>query len=235
MTDNATDDPREKIKKAIESGDINRLLEKAGELHGHYCPGLAYGVRAAYRAVTELGVHSTGMEEVVAIVETNNCFADGIQFVTGCSFGNNAMLFRDLGKTAVTLAKRSGEGIRVVVDMDSETLAKREPEAMALFQKVVAKRKGNEEDSLNLRRLWRQASFNTLDVPDAELLKAQPVTIELPAYAPILASIRCSICGENVMESRVRMKNGQPVCLTCSGQEYYELAGIGIKVRCVTE
>ncbi|MCL4502615.1 MAG: FmdE family protein [Deltaproteobacteria bacterium] len=41
---------------------------------------------------------------MVAIVECNNCFTDGIQAVTGCTFGNNALIFQDLGKTAVTVA-----------------------------------------------------------------------------------------------------------------------------------
>ncbi|MFO8009286.1 MAG: FmdE family protein [Dehalococcoidia bacterium] len=232
MANYPTGDPRAQIKAAIDAGDLKWLLEKAGELHGHYCPGLAYGIRSGYKAVTELGAHSTGMEEVVAIVESNNCFADGIQFVTGCSFANNALIFRDLGKTAVTLARRSGEGVRVLVDMDRQSLQEREPEAMALFQKVVAERKGSEEDSAHLRELWRQASFNMLNVPENELLKVQNVTVELPSYAGIFASVTCSKCGESVMEPRIRMRNGQPVCLPCSGQEYYQLDGNGIRVIC---
>ena len=221
-------DPRTRIKEAIAAGDLKWLLEKAGELHGHYCPGLAFGVRAAFRAVNDLGVHSTGMEEVVAIVESNNCFADGIQFVTGCSFANNALIFRDVGKTAFTLARRSGEGVRVVVEMDSESLARREPEAMELFKKVVADREGTEEERARLITLWRQAAFHLLDVPDGELLEVERVAVDIPAYAGIFESVRCSICGENVMETRIRMRDGKPVCLPCSGQEYYQLTGNGI-------
>jgi formylmethanofuran dehydrogenase subunit E len=224
------ENPRKDVEKAIADGDLQRLLMISGTLHGHYCPGLAYGVRAAFRAVTDLGVSSKGMEEVVAIVESNNCFADGVQFVTGCSFANNALIFRDVGKTAVTLARRTGDGVRVVVNMERESLARREPEAMALFQKLIVDREGNEEDRNRLMRLWRQASFNTLKVPDDELLKVQKVTIEPPAYARIYASVTCSVCGESVMEPRIRMKDGQSVCLPCSGQEYYELTGNGICV-----
>ena len=59
------------------------------------------------------------MEEVVAIVECNNCFTDGIQVVTGCTFGNNALIYKDLGKTAVTVARRlDGAGVRLVVHTD---------------------------------------------------------------------------------------------------------------------
>ncbi len=74
------------------------------------------GVIAGYLAVRELGVKSRGMEEVIAIVETNNCFADGIQVVTGCTFGNNALIFKNVGKTAVTVAKQDGTAIRIALD-----------------------------------------------------------------------------------------------------------------------
>jgi formylmethanofuran dehydrogenase subunit E len=228
MDVNEIGDPRARIKEAIAAGDLRWLLESAAQLHGHYCPGLAFGIRAAYRAVTDLGADSTGMEEVLAIVETNNCFADGIQFVTGCSFANNALIFNDIGKTAFTLARRSGEGVRVMVSMDRESLAKREPEATELSRRVVAERRGTEEDSARLTLLWRQAAFNLLDVPDSELLSIEKVTADIPAYARIHESIRCSLCGENVMETRIRMRDGNPVCLPCSGQEYYQLTGNGI-------
>lgn len=224
-------DPRREIKAAIDQGNTRWLLERAGELHGHHCPGLASGVRAAYRAVRDLGLHSTGMEEIIAIVETNNCFSDGVQFVTGCSFGNNALIFRDLGKTAFTLAKRTGEGVRVCLTADFDTLAERHPGAIALFQKVVVNRAGTPEEQARLPILWRELSFSLLDPPDEALFKVQRVKIEVPAYARIFPSVRCSICGENVMETRIQMKDGKPVCLPCSGGAYGELAGDGIEIR----
>jgi len=73
--------PRREIEHFIEKGDLEALLRKAAELHGHFCSYLAYGVKAGYIAVKELGIKSNGMEELIAIVETNNCFSDGIQIV----------------------------------------------------------------------------------------------------------------------------------------------------------
>ena len=73
------DNPRQEVEEAIATGDLSKLLRMNGMLHGHFCPFSAMGVKAAVRAIKELGVRSTGMEEVVAIVETNNCFSDGIQ------------------------------------------------------------------------------------------------------------------------------------------------------------
>jgi formylmethanofuran dehydrogenase subunit E len=223
--------PRAEIEKAIAAEDLPKLLQMAGMLHGHFCPGLAMGVKAATRAVKELGVKSTGMEEVVAIVEINSCFSDGVQFVSGCSFGNNALIYRDYGKTAFTLAKRNGEAVRVSFKADSRFLEEHEPEAMELFQKVVAKRQGTESDAARLKELWRQASFKMLDAPDDELFTIQRVTIQLPAYSPIFASVRCSLCGEVVTEPRTITKDGKPVCIPCSKHDYHQLAGDGISLN----
>ena len=127
------DNPRHEIEAAIASGDLKKLLTISGMLHGHYCPFSALGVKAAALAVKELKTSSTGMEQVVAIVETNSCFSDGVQLVTGCSFGNNALIYRDYGKTALTLTHRDGNGIRLAAKVDSSPL-QRYPEAEDLLK-----------------------------------------------------------------------------------------------------
>jgi formylmethanofuran dehydrogenase subunit E len=223
------ENPRQEIEEAVAAGNLPRLLEISGLLHGHFCPGSAMGVKAAARAVKELGVKSTGMEEVVAIVETNACFSDGIQMVTGCSLGNNALIYRDYGKTAVTLARRTGDAIRVALKPDGSPLQKN-PEAAELFRKVVQERRGTEEDSARLRHLWIDIAFEMLDIPDEEFFTIQRMTIEVPAYARIFASVKCSVCGESIMEPRARVKDGKPVCLGCSDQDYFQLAGNGLSL-----
>jgi len=230
MENQALHNPRHEIEEAVAAGDLPKLLTMTGLLHGHFCPFSAIGVKASVRAVRELGISSTGMEEVIAIVETNSCFSDGVQFVTGCSFGNNALIYRDYGKTAFTLAKRNGEALRVSVKADSRFLEEREPQTFELFQKVVVKRQGTEADRRRLDELWRQASFKMLDIPDDELFEVNRVTVDVPAYSRIFASVKCSLCGESVMEPRSRIRDGKPVCIPCSGQEYYQLTGNGMSV-----
>ena len=81
---NLPPNPRAPIEELIRQGDLEGLLRKAGELHGHFCPYVALGVRAGYLALTALGIEQNlGMEEALAVVETNNCFSDGIQVITG--------------------------------------------------------------------------------------------------------------------------------------------------------
>ncbi len=45
-------------------------VQRARNFHGHMCPGLAIGIRAAELALSEIGPHAQD-EEVVAIVETD--------------------------------------------------------------------------------------------------------------------------------------------------------------------
>jgi formylmethanofuran dehydrogenase subunit E len=222
------ENPRKEIEEAIDVADLPRLLRISGMLHGHYCAFSALGVKAAALAMKKLRAASTGMEEVVAIVETNNCFSDGVQIVTGCSFGNNALIYKDFGKTAFTLAKRNGEGIRIYVKAD-RVMQEQSPEARELFQKVVVQRSGSKQEGKRLGELGRELSFRMLELPDEEVFDIKRVTVDVPAYAPIFASARCSVCGENIMETRVGIKEGLPICLACSDRhEYYQLAGDGI-------
>ena len=232
-TKTRTNGYREDIEGLIKKGDLRGLLGKTGELHGHFCSHVAYGVKAAYLAMRELGIMNTGMEEVVAIVETNNCFSDGIQMVTGCSFGNNSLIYKDYGKTAVTVAKRDGTAIRIALNPTfEESRAEKYPEANALFEKIVVRREElTQEGRERMMQLFSEMAIELLDADDSELFTIERKTITLPEYAPIFASARCSRCGENVMETRARVADGKPVCIPCSGDEHYAMKGDGIYIE----
>ncbi|MCX7704076.1 MAG: FmdE family protein [Planctomycetota bacterium] len=227
---------RSEIVRRIKAKDLKWLLEKAGELHGHFCPGLALGVKAAYAAIIRLRKYENfGMEDLLAIVECNNCFADGIQIVTGCSFGNNSLIYLDLGKTAFTLVERNtGKGIRVAKKPESQSQRSfLDEKTRRLFEKVVKKRKGTPEEEEKLRTLWEENSFRILEIPETGLFNIKKVTPEIPPFAPIVDSGTCHKCGEEAMETRLVLVEGKPTCLTCAGAEFRILAGKGIYTSCI--
>jgi len=80
-------------------------------------------------------------------------------------------------------------------------------------------------------RLWAETSYKQLEVPEDELFTVQHLQIEIPAYAPILASVTCAVCGESVMETRARVQNGQPTCISCASAPHYRLDGAGIAIE----
>ncbi len=223
---------REIVETMIRSDDLPGLLRQVEHIHGHLCPGVSLGVKAGHYAMKALDRENTGMEEVVAIVECNNCFSDGIQVVTGCTFGNNSLIFRDLGKTAVTVTRREDSfAVRLVVKPDYlEQMFARYPVAGPLFQKIVAERQGTPEEVHHFHHVWQAISFKELEVPLEEQFTVTRLTVTPPSFAPIFASQVCSVCGESVMESRVRLRQGKPLCLTCAGEDYFLLTGHGMTI-----
>jgi len=223
--------PRQAVETMIRCEDLPGLVRHAEAFHGHLCPYLALGVKAGQYAMTYLNQQNTGMEEVVAIVECNNCFTDGIQAVTGCTFGNNALIYKDLGKTAVTVARRTdGAAVRLVVHPDfREHMFARYPAAGPLFEKVVVQRQGSPEDQHRFHHLWEGVARRELEeVPLDEQFLIQTLTLHMPPYARMVATEICARCGEGVMEPRIRVQGGLKVCLDCAGEELSYLTGQGI-------
>ena len=221
--------PRRRIKELIEAGNRAGLLLKAGELHGHFCPFLALGVLAGQYAVARLGSVAPDMEEMVAIVETNSCFSDGVQYSTGCTFGNNALIYRDYGKTAVTVAFRDGPGVRLY--LSQENLIEEEyPEDQDLFEKVVKDREGTEAEERRMKQRWQEIGFGLVEREPEELFKIEEIeSPDIPDYAPIYEDGYCESCGEKFMAPKGAEKNGETFCRACAGEDYLQLDGSGLR------
>ncbi|MHA1270944.1 MAG: TrmO family methyltransferase domain-containing protein [Candidatus Helarchaeota archaeon] len=227
--------PKRQLWPLIRNWELELILHDAAKFHGHYCAGLAMGIMMGCYAMKKLGAFdiSDGMENVIAIVEMNHCATDGIQYVTGCTFGNNAMIFRDLGKTAFSLLKReenSCRGIRISQKpLPWDTLTENLPELNELFEKVVKNRKGTPKDLERLKELMRLNSIKLIKRKFNDLFDVQNISIPPQPWAPIEENVKCEKCGELTMESRTITKNGKILCLECSNTSFYEVSGNGIQ------
>lgn len=232
--DDRRDDPRGPIERAIRNRDREALLLRAGEIHGHFCPYLALGVMAGVHAMRELGATSEGMEDLMAVVETNSCFLDGVQLVTGCTVGNNALVYRDVGKTTMTLVSRenSDDGVRIHVKEREKIIERQYPEASALFETVIADREGTPEARERLTEHWREVAFDLIGRPIADLCDIETgVSVDLPDEAPIYEDALCAECGESVMAPKMVERDGYAVCRDCADVGVAELHGSGIVGR----
>ena len=247
--------PRIAIQKHILAGNTEKLMILAAQIHGHYCPGLAMGVMAAVHAMQQLGGDKTdpgnvtddnnptetggeaasgpvsdGLEDLLAIVETNNCFADGVQLVTGCSFGNNSLIFHDLGKTAFTLTRRNGRGVRVISRHEAPDYIRASfPDFDERYKRVVKEQKRDEAEVAGFKKSGIVRSFGTLGLDFERLFDSQRVTVKIPDYAPSHGSEVCTRCGESVMATRTVKANDAKLCLKCAGAPYAVLDGHGIR------
>ncbi len=229
------ENPRHRFIRAVQEKDMTACLVKAAEIHGHFCPGVAMGVMASVCGLWELGAASVYfdgiMEDLMAVVEANACFADGVQAVTGCTLGNNALVFRDLGRLAVTLSRRGEQkGVRIRVAPTYRLLVEEgAPQFYPLMEKVIARRAGTAEDLAAFRQQARQAAFTLIEKPFDAVLIVESVRPELPQTAPIKPSAVCPKCGEEVMGTKIVAAGAaQGLCFTCGGHPFYEVEGQGI-------
>lgn len=166
--------------------DIYQFYKKSAEFHGHECPGLARGVRAAIEAKHRLGIDFSDNEEIVCITENDACGVDGIQVILGCTAGKGNLIFRLRGKHAYSFFnRRNGESLRLIF----KTLHKRES---------------------------REATLKyILEAPFDEIFLAGKPKYKLPEEARLFDSVNCEICGESTAEPYVRLDKGGKVCLDC--------------------
>lgn len=178
--------------------------------HGHACPGLAIGVRAAEVALAESGDRAAD-EELVCVTETDMCAVDAVQALTGCTFGKGNLIHRDHGKIAFSFWRRSdGRGLRLLY----RPAADDDPQRAALRRKRAALGLDAAE-----RERWQQLRDEhiqaILDAAPEEIFAIQPLDTPPPTRARALDSLICERCGEPTMESRTRNFLGQILCQPC--------------------
>jgi formylmethanofuran dehydrogenase subunit E len=187
-------------------------LKRVIEFHGHMCPGLALGIRAAEVALETVGPHA-GDEEVVAVVETDMCGVDAIQFLTGCTFGKGNLVHRDYGKNAYTFMRRSdAKAVRVSTPVGG--WSPKDPEWDAVFGRIRAGT-ATQEDKERFGPLHQAQCDSILSAPIEGLYDVREVDVEPPRTARIMTSIACASCGEPTMETRIRRLDGRELCPPC--------------------
>jgi len=182
--------------------------------HGHSCPGLAIGYRAAIAGLTALSRERPEDEELVAIVENDACGIDAIQYTAGTTIGKGNLIYRDYGKRVYTFINRkTSEAVRVA-EKPEFFEKKADPRMTELRQKVVCEVATAEEER-EFREKTRQYIQFLLSAREEEMFSIKRVTVEIPEQARIFRSVPCGVCGETVSESRARIQAGKIVCIPC--------------------
>jgi len=191
------------------------MIRQTRAFHGHMCPGLAMGIRAAEVALREIGPHSQD-EEVVAVVETDMCGVDAIQFLTGCTFGKGNLIHLDYGKSAFTFYRRSdGKAVRVLAKPGGS--GPPDPEWQRLREKWTKEALTAEEQE-RFQVLHEARCRQILGTPLEQLFEMAEPRMKMPRPARIMESVPCEECGELTMETRTRRFRGKTLCIPCFGK-----------------
>jgi len=184
------------------------FLDASAERHGHLCPRQVIGVRMGMLAAKLLDIRMPQKgKRLLTIVETDGCFADGIEVSTGCSIGHRTLRIRDFGKVAATFADtKSGKAFRAA------------PHRLAR-QTAIGRANGDDKH-------WEAMLQGYQAMSDEELLTVQSVQLTADIKAIVShAGIRtlCEICQEEIINEREVTRNGQQICLYCAGEQYYDV------------
>jgi len=187
------------------------MIEQTISFHGHWCPGLAIGIRAAEWALQELGKATD--EEIVAVAETDMCAVDAIQYLTCCTLGKGNLIHKDYGKNAFTFyRRRDGKAARLVAR--PAIYGDTGPTLAGLNTKMLDQGLSEEEG-----KLWQKTraaiSKRIMESDLVDLFEIKKPVDPVPNMARILAPMVCESCGETVMETRTRYFGGKLLCIPC--------------------
>ena len=151
-------------------------------------------------------------KRLLAIVESDGCFSDGIEVASGCSLGHRRLRLEDYGKIAATF-------------VDTQT-----GRAVRIFPCPDARRRAYDCLPQEPRHYFAQLQAYQV-LSDDELLIVQDVSLNTPAEQILSrpgVRVTCNLCGEEIINERELVRGAQFLCRACAGESYYQLASLAI-------
>ena len=188
--------------------NIAHLLEKSMQDHDHLCPRQILGVRIGLAGMKALGFSDPPTKkQLLVISETEGCFVDGVIAATDCTVGHRTLRVEDYGKVALTFVNtQTGFAVRVapLLDIRERAAAFVPNEPRHYFAQMQAYQ----------------------SMPDETMLTIQEVVLETPVEQIMSRPgmrVNCGICGEEIMNQREILQDGQVLCHSCFAGGYYQL------------
>ena len=187
----------------------------AFEFHGHRCPFMPIGYRMGRLAMEYLNVerekdHGFFVFPEIGEGHPQTCMVDGVQIATGATYGKVLVEKTFYGKLAATFYHPKKGAVRY--SLKPEFI-----DAMGKFEFFAYRKKGVEPSQIP-HPVVEEVIKWVYEQQDDFMFKIEPKPDF--KFSPVKGSFnkdKCSICGEYVFERYLRMKDGKPVCIPCSG------------------
>lgn len=191
---------------------MHRIVAWLAPRHTRLCPRQVLGARIGLHGAELLGLELPRPDKrLLAIVETDGCFVDGVIAATGCRVGRRTLRVVDHGKVAATFVDvQTGRAVR----------ARPSPDARRLAWAYVP----------TASDAWSAQLAAYQWMPTTELLEAEPVELRTPLQTLLGRAglrVECLRCHEEIMNDRQVAIGDQVLCRSCAGDRYYEPADPG--------
>ena len=198
--------------------DPKDYYEHGLALHGHKCPAMPMGLRVGAAAMNALGVGRSMDGQLVALVELGEghcatCFADGVQMVTGCTFGKGNIKKLHYGKWGVTLVEAAtGRAVRVTPTAEAMLANKQSGFFKDYREKGIPASKVPPT-------VVEPLVEKVMNAPEEKILSVSEIfRHEVVRHPDSFAGLVCDLCGEMVVEGYARVLGDKRVCIPCNAQ-----------------
>lgn len=187
---------------------LQTILNESAARHDHLCPRQILGARIGLAGLAALGFDEPpAKKRLLTIVETDGCFADGIEVATGCTVGHRTLRVEDYGKVAAVFVDViTGRSLRVapVTDIRQRAYAYASDEPRHYFAQMKA--------------YQIMPDHEMLTITEAQLITSIQAIVSRPGVR-----VSCDLCGEEIMNEREIHRDGLVLCRACAGEAYYHL------------
>lgn len=189
--------------------ELTHILELAVSYHNHLCPRQVLGARIGLAGGKALGFDLPRKDKkMLVLVETDGCFVSGVQAATGCNVNRRTLRIVDYGMIAVTF-----------VNVKTE-------EAVRIYPKADIREKAWRYADPDQKRRYFIMLEGYQRMPDKELLEIQKVHLS-PSVKTLISRpgvrTNCVRCGEEIINEREVIIDGEPYCIRCAGGGYFKL------------
>ncbi len=194
-------------------------LEFGQKFHGHKCPAMPMGLRVAASAMNALNVERTGDSALLAILDLGEdhcatCFADGVQVITGCTFGKGNIKKTHKGKWALTLIdKKTKKAVRVTPKAEAMMANKKTAFFKDYREKGVPPTQVPDD-------IVEPLVVKVMSAPEDMIINISEVfesSHQDPRHS--FNSFVCEECGEMTVTEYGRIKDDTKVCLDCAARQ----------------
>jgi len=141
-------------------------------------------------------------KRMIATVEIDGCFADGVSVATGCWLGRRTLRVVDYGKVAATF-----------VNVQTEVAVRIWPAADARARAEHFARAAPD------RRHAQLAAYQV--IPATQLLQTCYVRVNAKLVSTDSGRLICAGCSEEILNQRNVVREGLVLCRACTGDAYY--------------
>jgi formylmethanofuran dehydrogenase subunit E len=200
---------------------VNMDMKRISDFHGHLCPDLVIGARAVETALNFLQSNEELQSNLCVVAHNQTSALDAIQYLTGCTLGNQRLAVQDFGKHRYQFI--SGSTGRAVDVRMKPVHFHLEGSYFELEEKVQCQG-GTLYEVARMQGMISQWVQWLTSMPAKALFTVEETACELPAEEVCSKYVQCTQCGDLVQKRKAVRLGEKLFCVSCAQSTVPDIA-----------